>query len=94
MDFNRIGSYPFRSPDLITSGIDKEADKNATLLKALDRFFKGLKGFYDIETSLGRQFFPPFRNESNNVWFGGQGDPDHFLGSRHLQIQSRLNDLS
>lgn len=75
-------------------GIDEQRDQNARLRQALNRHAHFVQLAGDVQAAFGGHFFTFFRHQAAEVRLQLNGDVQHLVGHRHLQIHARLDGLA
>ena len=80
--------------DLVRFRIDKGTGNNAGIAQLADNSLQPCFLTNDIQTTFGCYFLTSFRYEHGHFRLELTGNADHFIGSRHFQIQFDLGQIT
>ena len=92
MDLDHGRAQACRHLDLGGIGGDEQRHPDAGIVQPRDEGRQRIVLADHVEPALGGEFLAALRHQAHGVGFGGERNPQHVLGRRHLEIQ-RLRDL-
>src|SRR5215831_6056341 len=81
-------------PNLLFGWVNEEADIDVYGLKAFDCIGDRLLIAGAVQTAWGCNFPRKFGNESHLIRYDVEGNSQHFFGSRHFDVQLRLDGFA
>ncbi len=94
VDFDKGGADGGRRFDLIRIGIDKQADRNPSLIHFCYNFGQLLFMPLHVKTAFGGQLLSFFRDQGNHIRLEVKGKIDNLRHDRHFQVELAFHRLS
>lgn len=87
VEFDGVGVHLPRHSHRCLVGADEQAGANTRIAQHGNCPLDSLCVLNDVQPAFGRHFLSAFRDESDLVWSGGDGDRHHLIGAGELEIE-------
>jgi hypothetical protein len=87
VQLDHLGAGLGRSADLGGVGLDEQRDPRPDRPQAGRGLGDTVGAAHDVQAAFGGDLFPTLGHQAGGVRPGQQGDADHLVGDRHLEVQ-------